>query len=210
MHDTYGRLVWSADVGAWGQLRRLQGDRAAQPFRWPGQYEDVETGLYYNRFRYYDPDAGQYVSQDPLRSQKGLVLAGYAFTKGFNDVDILELRGGSSLYGYVEEPLIELDPLGLIRLVLEDGVNVQAYPGPQATTNRPEHKPLHIHVREKGQKADSRVLMEDWIDGGKTKGRRGEVFPGDRALSKREKTVVNKHLDSLAVKTDSVYRTGRC
>ena len=31
------------------------------------QYEDVETGLYYNRFRYYDPEDGQYMSQDPIR-----------------------------------------------------------------------------------------------------------------------------------------------
>jgi len=30
------------------------------PFRWQGQYLDTETGLYYNRFRYYDPEAGQY------------------------------------------------------------------------------------------------------------------------------------------------------
>ncbi|MGE8036305.1 RHS repeat-associated core domain-containing protein [Lysinibacillus sp. NPDC093692] len=25
------------------------------PFRFPGQYHDFETGLYNNRFRYYDP-----------------------------------------------------------------------------------------------------------------------------------------------------------
>lgn len=31
-----------------------------------GQYEDRETGLYYNRFRYYDPDTGNYLSQDPI------------------------------------------------------------------------------------------------------------------------------------------------
>ncbi|SUB89296.1 Cell wall-associated polypeptide CWBP200 [Porphyromonas macacae] len=36
------------------------------PFRYQGQYEDEETGLYYNRFRYYDPNAGNYISQDPI------------------------------------------------------------------------------------------------------------------------------------------------
>ena len=32
-----------------------------------GQYEDDETRLYYNRFRYYDPRIGNYISQDPIR-----------------------------------------------------------------------------------------------------------------------------------------------
>ncbi|WP_233268519.1 RHS repeat-associated core domain-containing protein [Cellulophaga sp. L1A9] len=36
------------------------------PYRYQGQYEDVETGLYYNRFRYYAPDQGIYISQDPI------------------------------------------------------------------------------------------------------------------------------------------------
>ena len=37
------------------------------PFRQLDQYEDEETGLYYNRFRYYDPRIGNYISQDPIR-----------------------------------------------------------------------------------------------------------------------------------------------
>ncbi|WP_299036677.1 DUF6531 domain-containing protein [uncultured Pseudokineococcus sp.] len=60
------------------------------PFRRPGQYEDLETGLYYNRFRYYDPEDERYISQDPIR-----------------------LAGGPSLYAYVADPLILSDPLGL-------------------------------------------------------------------------------------------------
>ena len=36
------------------------------PFKYQGQYADKETGLYYNRFRYYDPNAGSYISQDPI------------------------------------------------------------------------------------------------------------------------------------------------
>ena len=35
------------------------------PFRYQGQYEDIETGLTYNRFRYYSPETGSYISQDP-------------------------------------------------------------------------------------------------------------------------------------------------
>ncbi|MDT3381163.1 RHS repeat-associated core domain-containing protein [Labrys neptuniae] len=60
------------------------------PIRFQGQWEDEETGLYYNRFRYYDPLAGQYVSSDPL---------GYL--------------GGGRPYGYVYQPNVWADPLGL-------------------------------------------------------------------------------------------------
>ena len=62
----------------------------ACPWRYPGQYEDPETGLYYNRFRYYDPEAGRYISPDPIG-----------------------LLGGLNLYGYVSDPLGWIDPLGL-------------------------------------------------------------------------------------------------
>ena len=47
------------------------------PFRYQVQYEDSETGLYYNRFRYYSPDEGMYTSQDPIGLQGGMQLYGY-------------------------------------------------------------------------------------------------------------------------------------
>jgi len=40
--------------------------------RFQGQWEDAETGLYYNRFRYYDPLTGQYLSPDPIGLEGGL------------------------------------------------------------------------------------------------------------------------------------------
>ena len=61
------------------------------PFRYQGQYEDRETGLYYNRFRYYSPDEGMYISQDPIG------LAG----------------SNPTLYGYVCDPNSWVDELGL-------------------------------------------------------------------------------------------------
>ncbi|MGP9601076.1 RHS repeat-associated core domain-containing protein [Psychrobacter sp. AOP42-A1-21] len=36
-----------------------------QPIRFQGQHFDVETGLHYNRFRYYDPDVGMFTTRDP-------------------------------------------------------------------------------------------------------------------------------------------------
>lgn len=92
MFDDGGNKVWSADITVWGDLRNLEGERQTCPFRWPGQYEDEETGLYYNRFRYYDPDAGQYTSQDPISLNGGLEL--YAYVSDVNSwIDIFGLNG---------------------------------------------------------------------------------------------------------------------
>jgi RHS repeat-associated protein len=41
-------------------------DGASSPLRFPGQYHDAETGLYYNCQRYYDPATARYASPDPL------------------------------------------------------------------------------------------------------------------------------------------------
>jgi len=90
MADESGNRVWAAEYNPYGQLRAWLGDRQACPFRFPGQYEDAETGLYYNRFRYYDPAAGQYTAQDPIG-----------------------LAGGLRLYEYAADVLISGDPLGL-------------------------------------------------------------------------------------------------
>ncbi|HEX6243668.1 MAG TPA: RHS repeat-associated core domain-containing protein, partial [Polyangiales bacterium] len=90
MLEADGSEVWASEIDTYGALRELRGERAACPFRWPGQYEDAETGLYYNRFRYYDPDAGQYLAQDPIG-----------------------LLGGAALYAYVQDPTNAYDPIGL-------------------------------------------------------------------------------------------------
>lgn len=90
MFDAEGQQVWSADISAWGELRSLKGNAHNCPFRWQGQYEDAETGLYYNRFRYYDSAVGQYISQDPIG-----------------------LDGGFSLYSYAFDTNSWIDPLGL-------------------------------------------------------------------------------------------------
>ncbi|WP_425464201.1 RHS repeat-associated core domain-containing protein [Paenibacillus lentus] len=92
MYDEHGERVWSCELDIYGNVRKfiLKGDHNACPFRYPGQYEDVETGLYYNRFRYYSPNEGMYTQQDPIG-----------------------LNGGIRLYGYVDDPIIWVDVFGL-------------------------------------------------------------------------------------------------
>ena len=54
MFNENGQKVWDMELSIYGAPRQSEGWREACPFRYPGQYEDMETGLYYNRFRYYD------------------------------------------------------------------------------------------------------------------------------------------------------------
>ena len=89
MFDDAGEIAWRAQLDLYGATK-ADVARTPCPWRWPGQYEDEETGLYYNRFRYYDPEAGRYISQDPIG-----------------------LAGGTDLYGYVPDSLTWTDPLGL-------------------------------------------------------------------------------------------------
>ena len=90
--DIYGRVKPRPVKKEWGQVVD-DGlfDEYFIPFRYQGQYHDQEIDLYYNRFRYYDPELGQYITQDPIG------LAG----------------GNPTLYGYVYDPNSEFDSLGL-------------------------------------------------------------------------------------------------
>ena len=68
MYDDAGEKVWSCELNSYGKVRNFEGKHKTDcPFRFQGQYEDGETGLFYNRFRYYSPDEGIYLSQDPIR-----------------------------------------------------------------------------------------------------------------------------------------------
>ncbi len=98
--DGNGRIIWSNRSRAWG--RSLEGNdpkeaetivsEVSQQIRFQGQYEDSETGLFYNRYRYYDPDAARYLTQDPIG-----------------------LLGGLNNYAYCFSPTSWIDPRGLAK-----------------------------------------------------------------------------------------------
>ncbi|WP_346882957.1 DUF6531 domain-containing protein [uncultured Algibacter sp.] len=64
--DEQGENVWECELDIYGKVRSIEGSKTFIPFRYQGQYEDEETGLYYNRYRYYSSDTGGYISQDPI------------------------------------------------------------------------------------------------------------------------------------------------
>ncbi len=89
--DVRGGIAWSAEFDEWGNmLREDNPDNLQQLIRLPGQQYDKESGLYYNRHRYFDPEQGRYITQDPIG-----------------------LRGGLNLYSYPLNPVYHSDPLGL-------------------------------------------------------------------------------------------------
>jgi RHS repeat-associated core domain protein len=87
------------------------------PFLFQGQYYDYETGLAYNRFRYYDPELGRYISEDPIRFASG-TLALHSYVEDVNSwVDVL----GLSSYKKSSKSLLkeaELPRKGRMRFIL--------------------------------------------------------------------------------------------
>ena len=69
-----GTPVWSATYNAWGGATNLHTTKVANPLRLQGQYADDELGIAYNRNRYYDPNTGAFLSQDPLGMAAGANL----------------------------------------------------------------------------------------------------------------------------------------
>ncbi len=89
--STEGATEWCAEYDEWGNLLNEENPHHLQQLiRLPGQQYDEESGLYYNRHRYYDPLQGRYITQDPIG-----------------------LKGGWNFYQYPLSPVNSMDPLGL-------------------------------------------------------------------------------------------------
>jgi RHS repeat-associated protein len=96
-YNENGEKIWEAVLDIYGRANTLIGNKNFIPFRYQGQYEDVETGLYYNRFRYYSPEEGLYISQDPIGLHAGSNF--YAYVPDVNFwVDVFGLIKGGSYY----------------------------------------------------------------------------------------------------------------
>ena len=87
--DFHGNMVWCARYTAWGHAVLPKAAWVDQPLRLQGQQFDEDTGLHYNRYRYFDPHAGQFIGQDSIG-----------------------LLGGPNLYGFAPNTFRWVDPLG--------------------------------------------------------------------------------------------------
>ncbi|MCU7837114.1 MAG: RHS domain-containing protein, partial [gamma proteobacterium symbiont of Taylorina sp.] len=107
LSDENGVEVWYAEYDPFGKANindDPDGDGISITFniRLPGQYEDSESGLFYNYFRYYDPTLGRYITSDPIG-----------------------LEGGLNTYAYVESnPLRYVDLFGLTEKDIQTGLEI--------------------------------------------------------------------------------------
>lgn len=90
IEDASGTEVWRAQIAPFGQAEIGPDTSISFNLRFPGHYADDEIGLYYNRFRHYDPQLGRYLQSDPWG-----------------------ISGGFNLYAYRLNPLGQADVRGL-------------------------------------------------------------------------------------------------
>lgn len=140
-----GVAVWSASIAPYGAVTVEMGADFHQPLRFPGHYYDAETGLHYNRFRYYDPTLGRYLQSDPDG-----------------------IRGGYNLYAYTDNPLRQVDVRGLgCPGAKEDGAEGEDGPEQEGTARKllpAPRKPMggtpEELARAPGNSAEQRAARE--------------------------------------------------
>lgn len=103
--DENGNSVWERALDCYGRPLLEKGENGFVPYLYQGQYIDAETGLAYNRFRYYDPEIGRYISQDPIG-----------------------LNGGTALYAYVGDTNTSVDVFGWWSELLPSGMGHHLFP----------------------------------------------------------------------------------
>ena len=163
--DNNGNKVWEQELDIYGRQRKRPSSFI--PFKYQGQYADKETGLYYNRFRYYAPRTGAYISQDPIRLKgNNPTLYGYVgdcnkWTDMFG-LDMLALPAptGKNPWGSGEIVSTTIPKGGLdVEMAMSPG---QTRPGGWVTTDKitdvdfvrnklavtPEFKPEISHVQK--------------------------------------------------------------
>ncbi|BBN65858.1 hypothetical protein KUIN1_50480 [Pseudomonas sp. KUIN-1] len=114
--DYSGEIMWSAKYRAYGNLATLDIAEIDNPLRFQGQYFDAETGLHYNRHRYYNPGTGRFLTPDPIK-----------------------LVGGLNNYQYVPNPTGWVDPLGLSSACPGPDCKL---PTNSANATKPDHLPM--------------------------------------------------------------------
>ncbi|MCX2683927.1 hypothetical protein OO306_00005, partial [Pseudomonas sp. DCB_AW] len=122
-----GGKIWRRDIyTAWGLADQNTSTNECShlhhnSLRFQGQYFDVESGYSYNRYRYYDPSTGRFITKDPI---------------GFS--------GGLNVYTYAQNPTQWIDPLGLTKSSSPSGRKPKSSKSNQHSSN-PCRKPWEVH-----------------------------------------------------------------
>ena len=152
LSDDKGDIVWLSYDRAWGgsfeTIYKPQfidnyalNEFELQPIKFQGQSLDVETGLHYNRFRYYDSDVGMFISRDPIG-----------------------LLGGFNVFAYAPNPIGWIDPWGLIKTTIDglgNTVPVDEYGIPDRTQFKPNPSITQPYKRPFGTTANQRANVQN-------------------------------------------------
>ena len=91
-YNQEGELIWERELDLYGNSHQgFAKENFRCPFKYQGQYYDSEVELCYNRFRYYHPETGRYISEDPIK-----------------------LLGGFNVFAYVSDSSAWVDIWGLL------------------------------------------------------------------------------------------------
>ena len=142
-YDENGEKVWARELDIYGNA--IAGDSSFIPFLYQGQYYDEEIGLAYNRFRYYSPESGTYISQDPIRLARGLAFYGYVFDCN-GGVDIFGLHIAVATYTNSNGITGEVGSFPSIKNI--------SHSEPQILEQMGEQKGGHLHIFSKGPNGD--------------------------------------------------------
>ncbi|HXZ80981.1 MAG TPA: RHS repeat-associated core domain-containing protein [Terriglobales bacterium] len=175
--DSAGASASTYTYGAFGNLSAYSG-AVVNSYRYTAREFDQETGLYYYRARYYDPNISKFISEDPIR-----------FESGYN------------LYGYVNNrPTFFTDPLGLfskeVHYDITYGVALREF-GPKCVA---EAKSLASATA--GQDVYSRNWVKDILVNinffGRAWKKPGVHFPGPNEFSALDKGIASCDLNAFA------------
>ncbi|WP_217805541.1 RHS repeat domain-containing protein, partial [Salmonella enterica] len=139
------QVAWRGEYDEWGNLSGEENPAdLEQLIRLPGQQYDEESGLYYNRHRYYNPGQGRYITQDPIG-----------------------LKGGLNPYTYPLNPVQLSDPLGLIVVFTGDEKIQKELKSAYETIKTSRYGKVMIDTLEKSQKTYTITKGDDndaWYD----------------------------------------------
>jgi RHS repeat-associated protein len=87
MTNISGTIVWDAAYEPFGKINSFETQSLTNNFRFPGQYEDSLTGMYYNHHRYYMPELGRFSRDDLVATNDGFNPYSYGANNSINYVD---------------------------------------------------------------------------------------------------------------------------
>ncbi|KLN56939.1 RHS repeat-associated core domain-containing protein [Variovorax paradoxus] len=140
--DASGEVIWSARPTGWGESIEDRVGRISNPIRLQGQYLDEESGLHYNRNRYYDPHIGAFISQDPIG-----------------------LAGGENFYQFAPNALGWIDPLGLRCLSKRQRARLNKIRG-LSKKRHASGKSYNAQITARLTQAEARELAEEFVGPG--------------------------------------------